>query len=371
MNLANGSRKLFALPAGYRPATNLNFGAPEYTGANSQNWLLVGSGGSVILNSCNDCIYKGAIDRTEFTSAPADLRRLTTSDGAVTAGHRAVPLKIPRVHKADLLSYLFATIASFGNALANVMQRKASLQKAPGHRVRRPLPARAGAQPHLDDRVPRAWWRRSSFQAVALSLGQLSSVETIITLEVPLTLLVASKVFGGKLSRQEWAAIVLMTIGMITLIGALNPRPGDEVAVDGPTYAAAGRGPALTIVVLIAVSRRARALLRTVCLGAAAGTSFGLTATLIKETISQYEVHGYVGVFTTWQTYMAVFNGILGILLMQWALHSGPLIAAQPGFTLMDPLVSILWGVLVYNESSGTAHGSCSPQSAVPASSPA
>jgi EamA domain-containing membrane protein RarD len=35
---------------------------------------------------------------------------------------------------------------------------------------------------------------------------------------------------------------------------------------------------------------------------------------------------------------------------MQWALHSGPLIAAQPGFTLMDPLVSILWGVLVYNE---------------------
>ncbi len=35
---------------------------------------------------------------------------------------------------------------------------------------------------------------------------------------------------------------------------------------------------------------------------------------------------------------------------MQAALHIGPLIAAQPGFTLMDPLVSILWGVLVYDE---------------------
>ena len=35
---------------------------------------------------------------------------------------------------------------------------------------------------------------------------------------------------------------------------------------------------------------------------------------------------------------------------MQWALHTGPLLAAQPGFTLMDPLVSIFWGVLVYNE---------------------
>jgi hypothetical protein len=35
---------------------------------------------------------------------------------------------------------------------------------------------------------------------------------------------------------------------------------------------------------------------------------------------------------------------------MQWALHLGPLLAAQPGFTLMDPLVSIFWGVLVYHE---------------------
>jgi hypothetical protein len=39
---------------------------------------------------------------------------------------------------------------------------------------------------------------------------------------------------------------------------------------------------------------------------------------------------------------------------MQWALHTGPLLAAQPGFTLMDPLVSILWGVLVFDERTRT-----------------
>jgi EamA domain-containing membrane protein RarD len=42
------------------------------------------------------------------------------------------------------------------------------------------------------------------------------------------------------------------------------------------------------------------------------------------------------------------------VLIMQWALHSGPLLAAQPGFTLLDPLVSILWGVLVYEEATRT-----------------
>ncbi|MDT4920458.1 MAG: hypothetical protein QOI15_1360 [Pseudonocardiales bacterium] len=253
------------------------------------------------------------------------------------------------MHGADLLSYLFAAIASFGNALANVMQRKASLQKEPGTEF--------GGRFLLGLLRNPTWIigftgmvASFAFQAVALSLGQLSSVETIITLEVPLTLLVASRVFGGRLTRQEWLSIGLMTMGMIGLIGALNPRPGDEVAVDGSTYAAAGLGTALAIGVLIAVSRTSATALRTVCLGAAAGTSFGLTATLIKETVAQYDVHGFVGVFSTWQTYAAAANGILGILLMQWALHSGPLIAAQPGFTLMDPLVSILWGVLVYNE---------------------
>jgi drug/metabolite transporter (DMT)-like permease len=248
-----------------------------------------------------------------------------------------------------VLSYLFAAVAAFGNALANVMQRKASLEKEPGTEF--------GGR-FLIGLLHNPTWiigfsgmvASFGFQAVALSLGQLSAVETIITLEVPLTLLVASRVFGGRLTNQEWVAIGLMTVGMIALIGALDPRPGDEVAVDGATYTAAGLGTALAIVMLVAASRARASQIQTACLGAAAGTSFGLTATLIKETVAEFDVNGLLGVFTTWQSYAAAGTGILGVLLMQWALHSGPLIAAQPGFTLMDPLVSILWGVLVYNE---------------------
>ena len=250
---------------------------------------------------------------------------------------------------SDLLSYLAAAIASLGNATANVMQRKASLAQAAGTAFNAGFLGRLVRDP--------TWLLgflgmvgSFAFQAVALDLGQLSAVETIITLEVPLTLLVASRVFGGRLSRQEWVAVGLMTAGMIALIGALNPRPGNEAAVDGSTYAIAGGATVATVFLLIGAAAMSSSKGRTALLGAATGTAFGLTATLIKETVEQFGTHGLLGVVTTWQTYAAVATGLGGVLIMQWALHSGPLVAAQPGFTLMDPLVSILWGVLVYNE---------------------
>jgi hypothetical protein len=47
------------------------------------------------------------------------------------------------------------------------------------------------------------------------------------------------------------------------------------------------------------------------------------------------------------------FGGILAItagFLTQTALNAGQLIAAQPGLTLSDPLISVLWGVLAFHE---------------------
>ena len=104
------------------------------------------------------------------------------------------------VRVAELLAYLCAALAAGGNALANVMQRKASLQEAPD----RPFGPRL-----LLDLVHRPSWLLgfgglvASFgmQALALGLGPLSAVETIITLELPLILLAASRVFDRRPPR--------------------------------------------------------------------------------------------------------------------------------------------------------------------------
>lgn len=242
-----------------------------------------------------------------------------------------------------------AVLAGGGNAVASVLQRQASLLQADDG----PFSLRL-----LADLVRRPVWiggfgsMVASFllQALALSFGELSVVEPFVAMELPLTLVLASRVFHSPLGRQDWINVVLMTLGLVVLVTALAPHGGDVGAVTNRTYGFAGGATAATIVVFVLAARRGRMLWRTAMLGLASGTSFGLTATMIKQTVDRLETHGVVAILTTWQTYTAVGFGILGVVTMQNALHLGPLVAAQPGFTLMDPLVALLLGILVFDE---------------------
>jgi drug/metabolite transporter (DMT)-like permease len=60
--------------------------------------------------------------------------------------------------------------------------------------------------------------------------------------------------------------------------------------------------------------------------------------------------HGLTGLLTDWPVYAMVAAGVLGMFLTQSALNAGRVIAAQPGLTLSDPLISVLWGVIVFHE---------------------
>jgi hypothetical protein len=59
---------------------------------------------------------------------------------------------------------------------------------------------------------------------------------------------------------------------------------------------------------------------------------------------------GFGALFTTWQLYAMIATGGLAMFLLQSAMNAGRLVAAQPGLTLTDPIVSILWGILVFHE---------------------
>ena len=257
-----------------------------------------------------------------------------------------------------MLTYVLAVLAACANATSSVLQRKAN----------RRVPKRENLSPRLLWSLAHepVWFggilaviAGFLLQATALGNGQLSVVEPILVLELPATLILASRVFGSRMHRREWGSAAAMTVGLAGMLYFLSPSAGRPQSVRWYAWVI-GIGINLAVAgALVAWARRDPAgrgrtdgqgsARRAALLGVAAGATFGLTAALMKGMTRTF-TQGFAVLFTSWQLYGMIAAGVLGMFLLQSAMNAGRLIAAQPGLTLSDPIVSILWGVFVFSE---------------------
>lgn len=260
-----------------------------------------------------------------------------------------------------MLKYLLAVLAACANATSSVLQRKAN----------REVPKKQNLTPRLIwSLAHQPTWFGGVFavtagfllQAVALGNGQLSVVEPILVLELPATLILASRVFHSRLGWREWVSVIVMAAALAAMLFALSPAEGQTSKVAWYTWLVAIGATLAGVGALVALARgpsgtagradqddKAGGARRAALLGVAAGSTFGLTAALMKAMTGTF-AQGIGGLLTHWQIYGMIATGALGMFLLQSAMNAGQLIAAQPGLTLSDPIVSIMWGVLVYGE---------------------
>jgi drug/metabolite transporter (DMT)-like permease len=248
-----------------------------------------------------------------------------------------------------VLKYLLAVLAACANATSSVLQRKAN----------REVPKKQNLSPRLIWSLAHqpTWFGgvlaiTAGFllQAAALGNGQLSVVEPILVLELPATLILASWVFRTRLGRREWACVLVMAAALASMLFTLSPSGGQTSGVRWYAWLTAIGVNLAGVGVLVALGRQGEGGTRRAgLLGVAAGSMFGLTAALMKAMTGTF-ADGIGAVVTHWELYGMIACGVLGMFLLQSALNAGQLIAAQPGLTLSDPIVSVLWGVLVYGE---------------------
>jgi drug/metabolite transporter (DMT)-like permease len=256
------------------------------------------------------------------------------------------------------MTYLLAVLAACANATSSVLQRKAGRRIPQGQNLSIRLIWSLLHQPVWFGGVL-AITAGFLLQATALGSGQLSLVEPILVLELPATLLLATRVFRTQLHRREWGAAAAMAAGLAAMLYALSPSGGHPKDVRWYGWGI-GIGVNLALVAaMVAWGRRGPAgrgphsgqssALQTAVLAVAAGAAFGLTAALMKAMTTAFS-SGITALLTSWQLYAMIASGVGGMFLVQSALNAGRLVAAQPPLTLTDPVVSILWGVLVFGE---------------------
>jgi drug/metabolite transporter (DMT)-like permease len=246
-----------------------------------------------------------------------------------------------------VVSVLFALLTALANGAASVLQRMAA-QTAPA--------ARALHLSLFGYLIRHKVWLAgialvvvaAVCQAVALDTGPVALVQPIFIIELPFTLLVASRVIRRKLPLRTWGAVALVTVSLGIGLAAAAPSGGaDRASLRVWVIALIVTGGFEAV--LIAVGVRAQGNARGAAFGLAAACGYALTATLMKSAVTELS-SGIVPFFSSWQLYATAVAGVGALFLLQNALQAGTLLAVQPPLTLGDALISASYGVTVYGE---------------------
>jgi hypothetical protein len=251
-----------------------------------------------------------------------------------------------------VVSVLFALLTALANGLASVLQRMAA-KNAPADRALH-LSLFSYLIRH------KVWLAGIGLvvvaavcQAVALDTGPVALVQPIFIIELPFTLLVASKIAHRKLPRMAWWAVGLVTVSLGGGLAAAAPSGGTTQA-PLKVWIAALIVTGVFEAVVITIGVRTKGNARAAALGLAAACGYALTATLMKSAVSDLS-RGIVPFLTAWQLYATAVAGVGALFLLQNGLQAGSLVAVQPPLTLGDALISASYGVTVFNENVRTS----------------
>ena len=252
----------------------------------------------------------------------------------------------------NALAICVAAASAVGFAVSSSLQHRANERLAATHR--------GGG--HLAALLRRPWWvvgqalALGSFtlHAVALRIGLLVVVQPVVVSGIVLAVPVRAALERRVPAAREIGMVALTAAGLSLFLVSANPTVRDVSARAGTAAVVTAVGAVVTLGLVRASSGRP-GLTRAHLYGAAAGLLFGLTAGLVKlATTMSASAHGPLGqlwaLLTAWPTWAVVVVGISGVSLNQRAYRCGPLSASMPILNIVDVLVAIGFGIVVFQE---------------------
>ncbi|HEX4865372.1 MAG TPA: DMT family transporter [Acidimicrobiales bacterium] len=190
-----------------------------------------------------------------------------------------------------------------------------------------------------------------SLQITALHLGALVVVQPLLVSGLLFALLLRRFHEHHQIGVRQmvWALVLSAALAGLVVLATTGHRSGHETADHLPALVAGVCG-ALLAGACVELGRRQRDEGRSAALlGIAVGIIYAATAGLLKG-VSDVALKGPASLFSSWQLYAVLVIGATGLLLNQLAFQAGPLTASLPATATVDPLLSIVVGVVVYDE---------------------
>ena len=194
-----------------------------------------------------------------------------------------------------------------------------------------------------------AWVVAFGLQALALHLGRLSVVQPVLVSQLVFTLLIRRFASRWPVRPIAWGSAALLCASLTLFLVAAEPRGGHPAATPR-----AWAWALLTVLAVAAVAvvlgRSGSPGRRAGCFAVAAAVLAALEATLVKEATQTLSTRGVLVLLAAWPLYVLVVVGTVSGLLVQAALHVGPLTVSQPLLVVVNPMVSIALSVWLFGE---------------------
>jgi hypothetical protein len=191
-----------------------------------------------------------------------------------------------------------------------------------------------------------------SLQVAALHYGALALVQPLLVSGL-IFALVLRHLGRSRISGREllWGGLLAACLVAFLFFSGATTGNGGAQTADRGSAGVTGVATLAAIVACVALARRTIPPTgRAALLGVAVGAVYAVTAALIKAASDVLAAHGVLGLVASWELYAVLLVGAGGQFLTQLALQAGPITSSLPAISTVDPLLSVLIGVLVYHE---------------------
>jgi hypothetical protein len=221
------------------------------------------------------------------------------------------------------------------------------LQQREARRAPPEMAMRIGLIGHL---IRRPLWLLGNLADVAgfgLQFVALALVQPLLVTGLIFALVADAILDGRRLTRAERRWTLTTVAGLAVFLAVSRPGPGSPHAraLGWILLGLAGLASVGTLVLVARASARWRSL----CLGTATGILFGLVAALTESSAHLLD-HGILHALGHWQPYALAVCAVLGLMLTQSAFQAGDLRWSLPALTVVEPVVAILIGQVLFGE---------------------
>jgi drug/metabolite transporter (DMT)-like permease len=244
------------------------------------------------------------------------------------------------------MAIVLALFAAAANAVATILQRL-GVEEANANRTSGSL---MGSVLHRPIWFLGLALTTASFllQAIALSLGNLSTVQPVMVAELVFLVIILGVRMNVHLTWREWFGASGTAAGLGAFLAVSTSSGGNErpSRTDWLLLLIASAG---AVALASGAARRGPRAWRAACYGFAAAVCFALTAAFLKTTADQWSTSsGWV--FSHPEAYGVAIAGAAGLIISQHALAAGPVAASQSALLIVNPLSSIIMGIWLFGD---------------------